>query len=184
MYAFAFNFLRASSIRFILWSHSRCSGSFSNFFLLNKWVNGRKYSGKFSEFVLFCSFLILPLSCSLISIIWVLLVLNSISWCFILQLLGHLVNFIIPFFQLTSELYLTIQSWSKNMSILFKSVITAPSCSLCLFISISRGAILVTSPFFVLSALKTSNESLLALLYPFFLDQLFINSHMSAFRIH
>ena len=49
------------------------------------------------------------------------------------------------------------------MSILFKSITTASSCSLCLLISISRDTTLVTSLFFVLSALKTSNEKFISL---------------------
>ena len=88
----------------------------------------------------------------------ILLVLNSMFWCFILQDLEHLVNHIVPFFQLTSGLCLINQSCPRNMSILFRSITAASSCSLCALILISRGAILVTSPFFVLFALKTSNE--------------------------
>ena len=47
----------------------------------------------------------------------------------------------------------------------FRSVTAASSCSLCLLISISKGAILVTSPFFVPSALKTSNEKLIGFVW-------------------
>ena len=145
-------------MRFISWSHSHHSNSFLNFFLLNKYVNSCMYLGKSFGFVASGSLLILPLSCSLLPVVYILLVLNSISWCFILQLPEHLVNCIILFFQLTSGLCLTNQLCPKNMSIPFKSVTTASSYSLCPLILIYRGTILVTSLFFVLSMLKTSNE--------------------------
>jgi len=51
------------------------------------------------------------------------------------------------------------------MSVLFKSVITASSYSLCPLISISRDATLVISPLFVPSALKTLNEKFIGLVY-------------------
>ena len=73
-------------------------------------------------------------------------------------------NFIVLFFQLTSRLCLTNQLWPRNMSISFKSITAASNCSLCPLISIFRGATLVTSLFFVLSALKTSNEKLIGLI--------------------
>ena len=107
-----FSSFGASSIRLILWSHSHLSGNFSNFFLLNKCMKGRMYSGKSSGFVLSGSLLISPLSCYLVSVVsvaFVLLVLNLISLCFIVQLLEHLVNLMVPFFQLTSGLCLTSQ---------------------------------------------------------------------------
>ena len=66
----------------------------------------------------------------------------------------------VPFFQLTSELCLTSQSCPKNMSIPFKSITAAFNYFLWLLTSISRGVILVISPFFIPSALKTSNEKL------------------------
>ena len=94
-YTFTFNSLRASSVRFISWFHSCYSGSFSNFFLLNKCVNGWMYLGKSSGFVMSGSLLILLLSYSLHSIACVFLVLNLISWYFILQLPGHLVKGVI-----------------------------------------------------------------------------------------
>ena len=47
---------------------------------------------------------------------------NVISWYYILHPLRDLVKYIIPLFQFTSELYLTNQSYSKNISVLFKSV--------------------------------------------------------------
>ena len=128
-------------------------------------MKGQIYSGKSFGFILSSFFPILSLSCAVVSIAWVLLVLNLISWCFILQLPGHLINFIVPFFQLTSGLYLTNQLWPKNMSVLFKSVIVAFSYSLCPLISISRDATLVTSPFFVPSTLKTLNEKFISLVY-------------------
>ena len=132
-----------------------------NFFLLNKCIKGWIYSGKSSGFVLSGFLPILPLSYSLVSIVsmaFVLLVLNLIPLCFIVQLPGHLVNLMVPFFWLTSGLCLTSQSWPKNMSVPFKSVTAASSYFLCPLISISKGAILVTSLFFVSSALKTLNE--------------------------
>ena len=47
----------------------------------------------------------------------------------------------------------------------FKSVTTAFSYFLCLLISISRGTILVTSLFFILSALNTLNEKLIGFVW-------------------
>ena len=111
------------------------------------------------------SFPISPLSCFLVSIACVLLVLNSMSWCFILQDSGHLIDYIVSFFQLTSGLCLTIQSCSKNISIPFRSVTAASSYSLCLLILISKSATLVTFPFFVLFALKTSNKKLISFVW-------------------
>ena len=100
----------------------------------------------------------LPLSYSILFVAVCLLVLNQMSSCFIVQCPGHLVNRIITFFQLTSGLCLTSQSWPRNISILSRFVTAASSCSVCLLILISRGATFVTSPFFVPSTLKTSNE--------------------------
>ena len=137
------------------------TGSFSNFFLLNRCVNGQIYSSRSSGFVLSGSFPISPLSCVVVffvSISFVLLVLNRMSSYFIVQFPGHLVNLMILFFQLTSRLCLTSQSCPKNISVPSRSVTAASRVSLCLLISISRGATLVTSLFFVLSALKTSKE--------------------------
>ena len=51
------------------------------------------------------------------------------------------------------------------MSILFKSIIAASSCSLCLLISISRGTTLVTSLFFIPSVLKNLNEKFISFIY-------------------
>ena len=95
----------------------------------------------------------------------ILLVLNYMSSCFVIQLPGHLVNLIVLFFQLISGLCLTSQSWPKNMSILFKSVTAASSISLCPLILISKGTTLVTFLFFVLSVLKTSNEKFIGFVW-------------------
>ena len=123
------------------------------------------YSGKFSGFVVLDFFPILPLFCFLFSMAYVLLVLNSMSWCFILHNPRHLVNHIVLFFQLTSGLYLASQSCPKNMSVLFKSVTAVSSCSLFLLISISKGTTLVTSLFFVLSALNILNKKLIGFIW-------------------
>ena len=128
-------------------------------------MKGWIYSGKSTGFVLSSSFPISPLSCVVISIVCVLLVLNLMSWCFIVQLSRYLVNFIVPLFQLTSGLYLTSQLCLRNISVPFKSVTAASSCFLCPFISTSRGAILVTSLFFVPSVLNTSNEKFIGLVW-------------------
>ena len=82
------------------------------------------------------------------------------SSCFIVQLPRHLVNLMVLFFQLNSRLCLTSQSCSKNMSVPFKFITAASNCFLWPLTSISRGTTLVTSPFFVPSALKTLNEKL------------------------
>ena len=126
-------------------------------------MKGQIYSSKSSGFVLSGSFPISPLSYVVISIICVLFVLNHTSWCFIIQLSGHLINFIVPFFQLTSGLCLTSQSYPRNISVLFKSVTVTSSYSLCPFILTSRGATLMISLFFVPSALNTLNEKFIDL---------------------
>ena len=126
------------------------------------------YSGKSSGFILFCFFPISPLSCfllSVVSITLVLLDLNHMSLCFIVQFPRHLVNLMVLFFQLTSGLCLISQLCPKNMSIPSKSVTVASSFSLCLLISISRGAILVTSLFFVPLALNTSKEKFIGFVW-------------------
>ena len=102
----------------------------------------------------------LPISCcslSCMSIAYALHILNDISWCYILHVFGYLINYIVHKFQFTSKLYLTSQSYSKNMSMIFKSVTTVLICSLCPLISISSGMNHMTSPFLVPSTLKTSN---------------------------
>ena len=60
---------------------------------------------------------------------------------------------------------MTSQSCPKYMSVLFKSVTVASSCSLYPLILISRGTTLVTSLFFIPSMLKTSNEKLIGLIW-------------------
>ena len=124
-------------------------------------MNDQMYSGKSSRFVLSGSFPISLLSCSWLSFVSVSLVrleLNCISLCIIMQFPGHLVNLMVPFLQLTSGLCLTSQSCPKNISIPSKSITATSKVSLCLLISISRGATLVTSPFFVPSVLNTLKE--------------------------
>ena len=160
--------LGASFIKLILWSHSCLFSNFLNFFLLNKYVKDQMYSGKFFGFVLFGFLLISPLSYSLVSVVFVafvLLVLNLISSCFIIQLPGHLVNLMVPFFQLTFGLCLTSQSWPKNMSVQFKSITAASNYSLWLLILIFRDTTLVTSPFFILFALETLNEKFISFIW-------------------
>jgi len=115
------------------------------------------YSERFSRFVRSGS---LPISCyslSCMSIACVLCILNDISWYCVVHILGYFVNYIVPKFQFTSELCLTSQSYSKNMSVLFKSITTTSICSLYLLISISSGTNHLAFPFLVLSILKTSN---------------------------
>ena len=85
--------------------------------------------------------------------------------CFIIQFPGHLVNLMVLFFQLTSGLCLTSQSCPKNMFILSKSITAASSFSLCPLILISRGATLVTSPFFVPLALNTLKEKFIGFVW-------------------
>ena len=101
------------------------------------------------------------LSYSVVSMAFVLLVLNLMSLCFIVQFPEHLVKLMVLFFQLTSGLCLTSQSCPKNMSVPFKSITATSNYSLWLLILISRNATLVTSLFFIPSVLKTSNEKLI-----------------------
>ena len=126
------------------------------------------YSDKSFKFVLSGFFPISSLSYSLLSIVSVVLILldlNHMSLCFIIQFPGYLVNLIIPFFQLTSGLCLTNQLCPRNMSVPFRSVTAASNCSLWPLISISKGTTLVTSPFFVPSVLKTSNEKFISFVW-------------------
>ena len=123
-------------------------------------MKGQMYSGKSSGFVRSSFFPISILSLSCISVAYVLLALNSISWCFILDDPRHLVNSILPSSQFTSRLCLTSQSCPKNISVPFKSVTIAFKVSLCLLIFISSGAILITFPFLVPSVLNILNEKL------------------------
>ena len=126
------------------------------------------YSDKSFKFVLSGSFPISSLSYSLLSIVSVVLILldlNHMSLCFIIQFPGYLVNLIIPFFQLTSGLCLTNQLCPRNMSVPSRSITAASKVSLCLLISISRDATLVTSLFFVPLALNTSKEKFIGLVW-------------------
>ena len=129
-----------------------------NFFLLNKCVKGQIYSGRSSRFI---ESGFLPISCcslSWLSIFYAHLVLNSISWYFVLHNLEHLVNYILSSFQFTSGLYLTNQLCPRNISVLFKSVTTTLMYSLCLLILTLSSTILVTSLFLVLFTLNTSKK--------------------------
>ena len=155
----AFISFGVSFIRLISWSHSLCSGNFSNFFLLNKCANGQMYFIKSSRFVGSSS---LPISCFFLSVSSIscslyILNVNEMSWCYILYSLGYLANCIVLIFQFTSGLYLTNQLYFKNISVSFKSITAMLIFSVCLLISHSSGTNLVTSSFLVLSALKTSN---------------------------
>ena len=80
------------------------------------------------------------------------------SWWFVLYVFEHLINHIISLLQSISGLCFTNQSYPKNMSMPFKSMTTTSICSLCPLIFTSNGANWVTSLFFVLSVLKTSND--------------------------
>ena len=99
-------------------------------------------------------------SCSLfwLSIGYNLLFLNNISWSSVLWIFRHLINYIVSIFQFTSGLCLTNQLYPKNISILFKSVITALVCFLYLLILTSISIYYVTSLFLILSVLKTLND--------------------------
>ena len=61
-------------------------------------------------------------------------------------------------FQFTSGLCLTNQSYPRNMSMLFKFITIVSICFLCSLILTSNSVNLVTSPFLVLSTLKTLND--------------------------
>ena len=61
-------------------------------------------------------------------------------------------------FQFISKLYLTNQSYLKNMFMLFKSVTTMLIYSIYLLISSSSNMNLVTSPFLIMFVLKTLND--------------------------
>ena len=149
-----------SFVRLILWSHSCFFGSFSKFFLLNRWVKGWIYSGRLGSFqISYCSLFWLSVSC-------IFLFLNDISWCYILQFFGYLVNYIIPIFQSTSKLYSTNQLYFRNMSILFKFMTTRSIYSFYLLILTSSGVYHVTSLFLVLSTLKTLNNLAIVLWQP------------------
>jgi len=115
-------------------------------------------SGRFFGFIGSDSFSISWCPLSWLSIGYILLVLNDISWYYILHVLGHFINYIFSIFQFTSGLCLTNQLYSKNMSMPFKSMTAISMFFLCLFISTSSGAYHVTSSFLVPSVLKTSNN--------------------------
>ena len=139
----------ASSIKLISWSHSRLSGSFSNFFLLNKCMNSWTYFGRSSGFV--GSGSLSPLFDFSFSFGSSLLDhrVNRIDLCSILQYPGHLVNYITPSFQSTSGLCSTSQLCPRNRSVSLISDTTISICSMCLFELISRGtnSLIVFSPF-------------------------------------
>ena len=116
------------------------------------------YSRRSSRFVRSGFLLISCCPLSWFSVDCILYILNNIFWCYVLYIFGHLVNHIIPELQFTFILYLTSQSYSKNMLIPFKSITAVSICSLCPLSSILSGINLITSPFLVLSALKTSND--------------------------
>ena len=115
------------------------------------------YSERFSGFVRSGS---LPISCyslSCMSIACVLCTLNDISWYCVLHVFEYFLTYIVSKFQFTSELCLTSQSYSKNMSVLFMFITTTSIFYLCLLISISSDTNHLTFPFLVLFILKTSN---------------------------
>ena len=116
------------------------------------------YFGRSSRFVGSSSLPISYCSLSCVSVACIFCVLNDISQYCILHVFRHLVNHIVPEFQFISKLYLTNQSYPKNMSILFKSVIIVSIFSLFLLISTSSSVYHVTSLFLVLFVLKTLNN--------------------------
>ena len=128
--ALVFNSFGTSSIRFILWSHFLHSDNFSNFFLLNKQINGWIYFSKSSEFIGSSSFPVFccPLFLSSISCNLCILDIKDISWCCVLYSLRHIVNHIVLIFQFTSKLYLTDQSYSRNMPVLYNFSILGSIC--------------------------------------------------------
>ena len=77
--ALVFNSLGVSFVRLISWSYSHLSSSFSNFFLLNRWVNSQVYSRRFSRFVGSSFFSISCCHLSWLSIDCILQFLNNIS---------------------------------------------------------------------------------------------------------
>jgi len=93
-----------------------------------------------------------------ISIIYAFLVLSVISWCFVLHIFGHFVNYIIPLSQFTFKLCLTNQLCPRNMSVPVKSITIMLIFSLYLLISTLSGVNHINSLFFVLFALNTLNN--------------------------
>ena len=125
---------------------------------ITRWVKGQMQSRRSSGFVRSSFFPIFCCSLSFSVVCVLLFDINDMSWWFILQVLEHLVNFIVPLFQSTSGLCFTNQSYSKNMSMPFRSVTAASIRSLCPLIYTSSSTNLVTSLFFVPSALKTLKD--------------------------
>ena len=152
-------FFGASSIKLISWSHSCLSGSFSNFFLLNKCVNGWIYFRRSSGFVRSSS--LSPPFDSFSSFGSSLLDhgVNRIDSCSVLQYSGHLVNCITSSFQSTSGLYSTSQSCPRNKFVFLISNTTVSIYLMCLFELISRStnSLIVFSPFLDPSELYTLN---------------------------
>ena len=118
------------------------------------------YSGRSSKLVRSGSFSMFCCSLSWLSISYIFYVfdVNNMFWCCILHFFGYLVNCIVPKFQFTSGLCLTNQLYSKNMSILFKSVTAISIYSLCPLISSFSGTNYVISLFLGTSILKTLND--------------------------
>ena len=158
-YAFALSSFSASSIKLISWSHFHLSGSFSNFFLLNKCVNSWMYFERSLGFVGSGS-LSPPFdsSSSFGSSLFDHRV-NHIDLCSVLQCPRHLVNHMTLFFQSTSRLCSTSQLCPRNRSVSLISDTTASICSMCPFKLISKGtnSLIVFSPFLDLSKLYTLN---------------------------
>ena len=93
-----------SSVKLISWSHSHLSGSFLNFFLLNKCVNGWTYFGRSLGFVRLGSLFPLFNSSSFFGSSLLDYRVNCIDLCPILQCPGHLMNHMTSSFQSTSGL--------------------------------------------------------------------------------
>jgi len=143
------------------------------------------YSGRFFRFIgsSFLPIFYCPLS--YISIIYAFLVLNVISWCFVLHIFGHFVNYIIPLSQFTSRLCLTNQSCPRNMFVLFKSITIMLIFSLYLLISTLSSVNHVNFSIFCSICIEYFEWYIcwfcLDLL---FFNQLFINSSVSTLWIY
>ena len=148
-----------SSVKLILWSHSHLSGSFSNFFLLNKYMNSWTYFGRSSGFVGLGSLSPPFDSSSFFSNNYLNYGINLIDSCSVLQCPGYLVNCITSSFQSTSGLCSTSQSCSRNKFVSLISNTTVSICLMCLFELISRStnSLIVFSPFLDPSELYTLN---------------------------
>ena len=153
------SFFGASFVKLISWSHSCLSGSFSNFFLLNKCINGWIYFRRSSGFVGSSS--LSPPFDSSSSFGSSLLDhgVNRIDLCSVLQCSGYLVNCITSSFQSTSGLCSTSQSCPRNKFVSLISNTTVSICLMCLFELISRStnSLIVFSPFLDPSELYTLN---------------------------